>query len=153
MIQILKASTDDVQILQRLNNEVIVDNGKYDDDLIPDWALSERGRAYFTKELHNKDSICFIAQEDNNPVGYIMATPKHFSYRKSSCIEIANMGVVPLFRSKGVGKQLIDKVINDARSRGYKKIYVNSYFQNAKAITFYKRSGFYEIDLSLERSL
>jgi len=77
MTSIRQARVDDVETLQNLNNEVFLDNKKYDDDIIEDWA----------------------------------------------------------------------------KQQGYKRMYVNSYFKNVRAIKFYKKSDFKEIDLSLETKI
>ena len=48
MINIRKANKDEVKDLQSLNNEVFIDNNKYDNDLDMSWAKSEKGKIYFT---------------------------------------------------------------------------------------------------------
>jgi len=151
MIIYIQADINDVQALQDLNDEVFIDNSKYDDDLKLDWAQSEVGRKYFTGIVKNPENICLIARDGERPVGYVAAEPKNFGYRFSKCLEIDNMGVSPNYRSKGVGSELINRVIEIAKSRGYKRIYVNSYWKNEKAISFYEKNGFEKIDVSLEK--
>ena len=153
MINIRLAKKDEVQKLQDLNDEVFVDNYKYDSDLKIDWAQSTVGKDYFTGLLNNPESICLIAEEDNTPVGYIAAGPKDFDYRLSKCIEIENMGIVPNYRLKGISSRLIEKVLELAKGRGFQKVYVNTYIENERAINFYEKSGFKKIDVSLERNI
>ena len=144
---------DEVQKLQDLNDEVFVDNHKYDPDLKMDWAQSIAGKEYFTEALNNPNSICLIAEENGVPVGYIAAAPKEFGHRLSKYIEVENMGVSPNYRSKGIGSQLIEKVLEEAKKRGFQRAYVSSYSANLKAIKFYEEKGFSQIDVSLERDL
>jgi len=94
-------------MLQILNNEVFQDNLTYDPDLVADYALSEKGINYFKLVLKDKNSCCFIAEEDGKPVGYIVGNPKKYSYRKSRYFELDNMGVSPKYRSHGIGSKLI----------------------------------------------
>jgi ribosomal protein S18 acetylase RimI-like enzyme len=103
--------------------------------------------------LNNPEAICLIAEEDGILAGYIAAGSKDFDYRHSKCIEIENMGVSPSYRSKGIGSQLIEKVVEMAKKRGFQKVYVNTYSDNIKAIDFYEKSGFKKIDISLERNI
>jgi len=147
------ARKDEVKILQNLNDEVFVDNHKYDPDLKMDWAQSETGRKYFTEALNNPEAICLIVEEDNKPIGYLVAAPKDFGYRLSKYIEIENMGVSPNFRSKGVGIQLVNKCLEIAKERDYQKVYVNAYFENTRAIAFYEKIGLKKIDISLEKDI
>ncbi len=151
MVDIRSATKNEVKDLQDLNDEVFIDNQKYDDDLDMNWAKSDKGKEYFTEVLNNPESICLIAEEGSRKVGYIAAGKKEISYRKSKYIEIENMGVIPDFRSKGVGTLLIQESLKWAKSKGFQKAYVNSYFNNTAAIDFYKKNGFLETDLSLER--
>lgn len=147
------ARKNEVKTLQNLNDEVFIDNYKYDPDLKRDWAQSEIGKDYFTGILNNPRAICLIAEENNKPVGYIAAAPKEVSYRLSKYIEIENMGICPNYRSKGIGSQLIEKCLKLAKEKGYQKAYVNSYFENSKAIKFYENRGFKKIDISLEKDI
>ena len=147
------ARKDEVKKLQALNQEVFVDNQRYDPDLKMDWALGKEGEKYFTNLLNNPKACCLIAEVGKKPIGYIAAAPKLFSYRKSRYIEIENMGVIPSFHHKGIGTTLIRECLNWAKKRGFQKIYVNSYFANHRAINFYKKNGFLEIDISFEREI
>lgn len=150
-MQIRKATKEEWSDLQVLNNEVFVDNAKYDPDIIEDWAFSDAGKKYFQDLVNDDESICFVAQNQSGKlVGYIAASPKPFSYRKSKYLEVDNMGVVPKYRSQGIGAKLMTECKNWARKNGYQKLYVNSYFRNKRAIAFYKNCGFGEIDTSLE---
>lgn len=151
MITYSPANINNVQALQDLNDEVFIDNSKYDDDLKLDWAQSEVGKKYFSDLVENPEDICIIARDGERPVGYIAAEPKIFGYRLSKYIEIDNMGVTPEYRSKGVGTELLTKVTEIAKQRGYKKLFVNSYWDNEKAISFYEKNGFGKIDVSLEK--
>ncbi len=153
MITISLASKDEIQNLQNLNDEVFLNNHKYDSDLKMDWAQSETGKKYFTDTLNNPDSICIIAKDRNRAVGYIEATPKEFGYRLSKYIEINNMGVTPDCRSKGVGSMLMKKLFELAKAKGFQKAYVNTYSDNVKAVAFYEKNGFAKIDVSLEKTI
>ncbi|NCN03890.1 MAG: GNAT family N-acetyltransferase [Candidatus Pacebacteria bacterium] len=152
-MKIRKVRPDEWENLQALNNEVFVDNAKYDPDLVLDWAYSDEGRKYFQELVNDPDSICFVAEDNNKLVGYLAASPKLISYRKSRYLEVDNIGVIPTYRSHGVGKMLMDICKEWARENNYQKLYVNSYFQNEQAIRFYKKNGFNPIDISLELAL
>lgn len=152
-ISIRKAKSEDIKSLQKLNYEVFIDNYKYDDDLILDWSLSEKGRIYFSKLLSNIHAVCFIAEDEGNAVGYIAAKPKDLSYKKSKYLEIDNMGTIPEYRSKGIGTLLITKIKEWAKERGYERLYVNAYFKNTGAIKFYKKNDLQETDISFEMLL
>jgi ribosomal protein S18 acetylase RimI-like enzyme len=153
MIQIRPATVHEVKDLQMLNNEVFVDNASYDEDLDLDWAMSEKGFRYFSTLVHDPSSLCLIAEDDSRKIGYLAIRPKEIEYRKSKYAEVQNMGVIPEYRSQGIGKKLLFKSIDWAHAQGYTKVFVCSYAQNKRAIDFYKLSGFSEIDVSLEKTI
>lgn len=153
MITIRLATAQDIATLQELNNELFLDNQKYDPDLDRGWAKSEKGKEYFTQLLNKKDACVFIAEENEKPIGYLAAAPQDISYRKSRYLEIENFGVNPGYRSQGIGSLLMKKCLTWAKSHGFQKVYVNAYFSNDRALAFYKNNGFGEIDVSLEREL
>lgn len=151
MNNIRPARKTELKVIQALNYELFVDNNEYDSDLDLTWTKSNKGREYFKDTLNNPNECCLIAEINRKKVGYIIAGPKVSTSRKSKYIEIHNMVVLPEYRSKGIGSMLINACLDWAKSKGFQKAYVNSYFDNKKAIEFYKRNGFSEIDISLER--
>jgi len=153
VVNIRSANKNEVKDLQGLNNEVFLDNQKYDSDLDMNWPQSDKGKEYFTKLLHNPSACCLIAEENGRKIGYIAAGPKVITYRKSKYMEIENMGVIPEYRSKGIGTMLINECLKWAKSQRFQKVFVNAYFDNRMAVKFYKKNGFSKIDVSLERDL
>lgn len=152
-MNIRQARKDEVKKLQDINDDAFANNPKYDPDLVLDWAQSEKGKAYFTNLLNDSNDVCFVAEDGDKLVGYIAASPKPIAHRKSKYIEIENLGVAQAYQRKGVGSLLMEKCLEWAKERGYEKVYLSSYFANTQAIDFYKKNGFSEIELSLEKSI
>lgn len=153
MITIRQVNKDEISDIQALNDEVFIDNSKYDPDLDLSWAKGEKGRKYFIELLNDPESLCLIVEDGNRKVGYLAVGPKHIEYRLSRYCEIQNMGVIPEYRSQGIGKVLMDECFSWARAQGYQKVFVNSYIKNQGALDFYKENEFEEIDISLEKSV
>ncbi len=153
MIHIRLATPNDVNLIQNLNDEVFVDNKKYLPDLDMNWAKGEHGLKYFTELLSDTKSLCLIAEDDGKAIGYLAASPKEFTYRTMSYVELENMGVTPEYRSQGVGSQLLERYLQWAREQGYEKAFVNAFAKNESALAFYRKHGFSDIDISLEMEL
>jgi len=153
MISIRPVRIDEKEALQKLNQEAFEDNAAYDPDLCMDWAMSDKGKAHFTNIFKNPDSQCFVADDAGVLVGYIVLSKKEMDYRKSKCVEINDVGVTPLYQSKGVGSLLMEKAKEWAKGRGYQKMYVSCYFHNTRGVAFYKKNGLTELDLGLEIDL
>ncbi|MBI4099894.1 GNAT family N-acetyltransferase [Candidatus Microgenomates bacterium] len=151
MISVRPAKKSEVVVLQKLNQEVFLHDQEFASDLDMTWALGPKGKKYFTQLVTNPKACCLIAKDDYRPVGYIAAAPKDINYSRSKYFEINNMGVSPDYRSRGVGSQLMRACLAWAKKQGFQKAYVNAYFQNSGAVKFYKKNGFSEIDVGLER--
>ena len=153
MIEIRLGNKDDIEMLQSLNDDLFIDNKTYDSDLNMNWAKGEFGRKYFTQLVAREDSLCLIVEENTIPIGYLSASSKEIDYRNSKYAEIENMVVDAAYRSKGIGKLLIEKCIEWAKLNGYQKLFVTAYIANQGAINFYRNNGFVDIDISLEKIL
>ncbi len=152
-ISIRQAVPNDWQIIQYLNNEVFVDNHKYDEFLILEYANLPQGEKYFQTICNNSSHYTLIAEADGTPVGYISGYEKKFDYRTVKVLEIDNMGVTSAYRSKGIGAKLIKELKAWGRSNKYQTMYVTAYSKNQKAIHFYEQQGFAPIDTSLEMKI
>ena len=153
MISYKVADQKDLPALQELNLELFVDNQQYDKDLDMNWSKSKKGEKLFLDLLNNPEAICLIAFEDKQAIGYLAASPRKLNDVLSKYLEINNVEVLPNFQSKGIGSELIKRCLEWAKEKAYQKVYVNSYFENKRAVYFYKRNGFSEIDLGLQQDL
>ena len=58
---------------------------------------------------------------------------------------ILDPAVLKPYRSKGIGKELMQKRILSAREFGHKKLYIESLPQFSKAVSMYVKQGFKKI--------
>lgn len=61
-----------------------------------------------------------------------------------SC-EAKRLYVRPQYRGKGVGKALLDRLLDDARAAGYSEIYADTLRTMESALTMYRAIGFVEV--------
>jgi len=152
-IKIQPTKSNDWQLIQRLNNQVFLNDKENDDDLDLNWPFSEKGISYYKKLASGKYGKCLIAYLGKIPVGYIALSVKDFGYRKSKYIEIENIGVGPKYRSQGIGQQLVNATTKWAKEQKATKLFVSAYWENKGAINFYKKNGFYESGLELDKKI
>jgi ribosomal protein S18 acetylase RimI-like enzyme len=152
-IKILTAESEDWELIQKLNNQVFLHDQENDDDLDINWPFTSKGIEYYKKLADGKYGKCYIAYLEDKPVGYVALVIKDFGYRKSKYIEIENIGVDPEYRSQGIGKLLVEETIKWAKEQKATKLFVSAYWNNKKAINFYKKNGFYETGIELDRKL
>jgi len=153
MVKIKKAESRDWKILQKLNNQVFLADKDHDDDLDMNWPFSKKGIGYYKELASGKYGHCLIAFSGKETVGYVAFAKKEFGYRKSKYVEIENMGVDPKYRSQGIGTKLINAAADWAKKVGATKLWVSAYPQNIKAVNFYKKNGFYETGVELDKKI
>lgn len=59
--------------------------------------------------------------------------------------ELANIAIVPEFREQGLGRQLLERVLAEARQRGVESLYLEVRDSNLRARSMYASQGFEEI--------
>ncbi len=152
-VEIRVAKADDWEIIQRLNNQVFLSDKENDEDLDLNRPFSEEGIKYYKDLASGKYGKCFLAYLDDIPVGYIALAIKNFGYRKGKHVEVENIGIEPEYWSRGIGKLLMEMAVKWAKKQNASKLYVCAYSRNTRAINFYKKNGFSEIGLELEKKV
>ncbi|PRX54791.1 GNAT family N-acetyltransferase [Flagellimonas meridianipacifica] len=117
---------------------------KYADDIGIDLAFQD-----FDSELKNLEiqygppegALFLIYTKETVPIGC-------FALRKldSKTCELKRMFLEKTQRGKGIGKQMMDKALVEARSLGYSKIRLDSIKSMKTAIALYQAFGFKEIE-------
>ncbi|MGA9585649.1 MAG: GNAT family N-acetyltransferase [Terracidiphilus sp.] len=82
-------------------------------------------------------SVAFVAMEGDVGCGIVGAYEEN-----AQCAQVISMWVDPRFRCAGVGKTLIDAVVNWAGSRPVRELKLMVTSVNPSAIAFYERLGF-----------
>lgn len=152
-VKIRDVKPDEWEKLRDLNEKVMVNNSKYDDDLIVNFASTPRGEKFFKEAIERKNGCCLVAVENDEFIGYVNGGELNIPYRKSKYFEVENLGVIPEKKGTGLGSKLLEAVSNWAKKHGYEKIYLESYAKNEEAISFYRKHGFKDIDISLEKQI
>ena len=153
MYTIRLATIDDLKNIQKLNTKAFNDNIKWDEDIVEDYASTEQGEKYYKENLLKEDGCFFVCESEGELVGYANGYDMNADWRKSRYFELANIGVLPEFRKKGVGNALLEKVTEWAKEHGFDKIYLNCYIKNRGALEFYRKRGYKDIDICLETDI
>ena len=125
--------------------------------------LEENKTNFFSEEKHQEqlhlidsaiDKNTIIVAEnnhnDNNEViGFIWFHVTHkcfygldYGNLEKQYMFISYIWVLEIYRNKGIAKQLYDKVIDIAKDKNIKKIWVDIYMSNDKSINFHNNLGF-----------
>jgi ribosomal protein S18 acetylase RimI-like enzyme len=101
------------------------------------------------------DRIVLVAVEDRKIIAYIrgtLAKTLHVLNVKLRGV-IDNLYVEEEYRRKGVAKNLIEELIKWFKEKNVDVMTVHVYLLNSKAIALYKKFGFKEYSLNMNRRL
>jgi ribosomal protein S18 acetylase RimI-like enzyme len=85
-------------------------------------------------------SVCFLAMDEGAPCGIIAC---YFDDHDPPRPNVVSMWVAPEQRKTGLGSRLMNEVQRWAQSRGAAELRLMVTSNNARAISFYERCGFF----------
>ncbi len=116
-------------------------------DTFAEFGANRPGTVFFDPttdhlyELFQKDgSIYFVALFNGEIVGGAGIFPSA-GLEPGTC-ELVKMYLRPVVRGMGLGKHLIDKCLDYAKSAGYKQVYLETMPELRKAVGIYEKFGF-----------
>lgn len=98
-------------------------------------------------EISEPGKIFLIAENEGDPIGYaqLILDSKDETLAGNKVMEIRRIYAVREFLGKGVGRELMQASIREAKERGCDSIWLGVWEKNPRAIDFYKRWGFKEV--------
>ena len=134
-INIRRAELNDVPTILKLIEE-LAEYEKLSNDVI---ATEDR----LKNVLFGDDQFVevYLAEYRNEIAGQVIFFKNFSTFIAKPGLFIEDLYVRPQFRSKGIGKKLLLKVVEIAKERDYGRIEWNVLDWNKPAITFYERIG------------
>lgn len=120
------ATTEDINLLVSLRLDFIKvyeDNEKYE-------TLKENCYTYFNKAFANDTCDVILAEENGKCIGtgivfYYDSVPSPFNITGKNSY-ITSMYVEPSYRRKGIGAEILERVIECVKKRGVKVIFLSA---------------------------
>lgn len=153
-MNIRKATLKDAQSMIKLSQESFQHGVQFDKTLNVDWPANHQ--EHYREILSGRDVITFVAESENKMVGYLVGRIiKAETWRKNikKIAELENMFILEQYRGKGIGKELIKRFMLWAKENKIKRLKVVASSGNTLAINVYKKAGFDESAIILERDL
>ena len=146
---IRKATIEDAGLLSEVRKLQLIDEG-----ISPDCDIDPELDAFFKKWLVSKDFLQLIAEEN----GKLLSTaaivyydlPPSFTNKIGVRGYITNVYTAPEHRGKGLAKTLLKTLLDDAKSRGIKKIWLGA---SKLGRPLYEKLGFIQQESYMELTL
>lgn len=153
-VKIQSATIENLKDIQDLNHQLCIkENKEFDATINPAYPIQKQGEEYFKDKI--KNGCTLIAVVDGKVIGYLVGGISDVEdYRNISKIaEAENMFILEEYRSMGIGKKLLQEFTEWCKSKKAQRIKAVASAQNKRAIEFYRREGFKDYDLVLEKKI
>jgi len=118
-----KADINDADILAKIRSKFLAEAN---DTEAEREQMEAANRAYFEKTLADDSFVAWLALEGNKIVATsglsFYAVPPHHSNPSRNVAFVMNMYTLPEYRRQGLATRLLEMIVDEAKSRGYKKI-------------------------------
>ena len=146
---IRKAELKDAALLSETRKLQLIDEG-----IAPDCDIDSELDAFFKKRLVSKDFIQLIAEEN----GKLLSTaaviyydlPPSYTNKIGVRGYVTNVYTAPQHRRKGLSKMLLSELLNDAKKRGIKKLWLGA---SKDGRPLYEKLGFIQQQSYMELTL
>lgn len=148
-MNIRKATIDDAALLSEVRKLQLIDEG-----IKPDCDIDAELSAFFKKWLKSDDFIQLIAEEDKKLLSTAAIVyydlPPSYTNKIGVRGYVTNVYTVPEHRRKGLSRCLLTMLLDDARSRGIKKLWLGA---SVLGRPLYEKLGFIQQESYMELTL
>ena len=139
------ADRGDIPTLVVLRKQQLIDEGLPPNSLQMD--IARELTDYFTSAISDGSFISWIMDNDGEIIATsgvcFYALPPNYSNPSGRTAYVTNMYTKPEYRRRGIAAELLDMVIGEAKTRGYRVIRLHT-SEQGKSI--YKKAGFADSD-------
>ena len=146
-MKLIKATHSDISELVELLSSLFEQEAEFE----PNSEIQSKalGRVI----LDPKIGIILIAKEDDKILGMVNLLFTESTALGSKVALLEDMVILSSSRGRGIGSQLIDYAISEAKKVGCKRITLLTDIENTKAQSFYQKKGFVKSKMTPYRLL
>lgn len=148
LITIKKADKGEIQILSKKLLSLLEDkNSKlYQDnvtkfDIPDDYVKRAFAEEMLLKAAEAGKSVFYLALEDKEIIGFAQIVQQD-----AETIELDRIIIFPQYTRRGIGTQLLQKIIQDQKQNGVNNIIATTGKEENQARQFYEKNGFKKIE-------
>ena len=97
---------------------------------------------YLSKLLQNPNFFVLVAIVDSKIVGGLTVYILHSYYVEKPVAYIYDVGILPQYQRQGIGKSLMEFLIQFCRENGFREAYVEAETEDLDAVNFYRKTNF-----------
>jgi len=146
-MKLIKATHSDISELVELLSSLFEQEAEFE----PNSEIQSKALSKII--LDPKIGIILIAKDDDKILGMVNLLFTESTALGSKVALLEDMVVLSSSRGEGIGSQLIDYAISEAKKAGCKRITLLTDIENTKAQSFYQKKGFVKSKMTPYRLL
>jgi ribosomal-protein-alanine N-acetyltransferase len=95
-------------------------------------------KSFFSQDIDNQSALSLVAKADDKIIGYVCL------WKILDEIQISNIAVSPERRRRGIGEEMMQRILKMAKEEDYRRISLDVRISNKAAIGLYEKFGFRE---------
>ena len=115
--------------------------GLYNDFVGDDRYSNGRGNS-FQLVLKSPRNFVFVAEDKNHLIGFVTFSVRITIRYPKPIAEVDEIYVTTLHRIKGVGRKLMARMLEQAKSMNCQKVFIETAYKRKNAHKFYKSLGY-----------
>ncbi len=109
-------------------------------------CAGQHSAAKYAGWIGAEDAACCLLEVKGAPVGYaVVCAPDLPVAPETGDVELKRIYLLHRFQGAGMGRALMEWAVDEARSRGARRLLLGVYARNEAALGFYARQGFERI--------
>jgi putative acetyltransferase len=142
-IVIREIKEEDDEALKRIIETVMIEHGASREGTV----LGDPVLNHLSRSFAEDDAIYYVAEIGGEIVGGCGI--KQLDGTNENICELQRMFLLPQARGLGIGRQLLDLCLEEAKEFGYEHCYLETLPQMTSAYKLYKKAGFEDIDAAM----
>lgn len=151
---IRKATEDDLELLSAIAYEHDVYQSAYTDAWNEEFSITKDWKKIVLQEIKSRKNFVLIFFLGTAIVGAARINVHQLKSRvRSKVLEVKTLFIYEKFRGQNIGSQVMEYIMNYAKENHFERLRVESLINNEEATKFYKKHGFKEFSIGLEKDI
>ena len=96
----------------------------------------------FSKVIKSKNNFIYVAEENKQLIGFVSFSVRLVVRYAKPIAELDELFVLPEYRGKGIGKSLMNKILDKAKELNCYRLFIETHYNHKAAHKLYEKLSF-----------
>lgn len=152
-IVITPYSQEDLNVIDQLIQELQIHENQFDTDKTTKLSNAKEYRKELLESISSQHGEMLVAKDGNKVVGMIAWFVEKEIEFDIPYAYISDIVVTKEYRGQGIGKLLLNQVIENIKSKGYKRVHIGVLLANTETKNLYNKLGFSDYSVEMVKHI